>query len=105
MTVASPPLWIRAALAWIILANAFDMALTLVGVQANRIQEANPIMRLALQAGPMTAVALKVALVGSSVAALYWAYPRRPRFAAAGIGFLCAIMMGVMALHLSWIVP
>jgi len=105
VTVASPPLWIRAALAWILLANGFDMAVTLVGLQMQRIEEANPIMALAFRAGPAAVVVLKVVLVGGGVIALYWAYPKRPRFVAAGIGFVCAIMMGVMALHLAWILP
>lgn len=104
MVIAGPPSWVRLSLVWILMTNAADVVLTLWGIQAERIVEANPVMAPVLAASPAAAVTLKFALVVGGVLALYWAYPLRPRFTGVAILFLCGVMFTVMGLHMAWIV-
>lgn len=101
--VALAPPWIQVSLAWILAANAADLVMTLWGIQAQRIIEANPIMGPVMSVSPAAAILLKFALVVGGVLALYWAYPRRPVFTGVAILFLCGVMAMVMGLHAVWI--
>ncbi len=103
MISTAPPLLVRYGLAWILVANAADLALTLWGVNVGVISEGNPIMARVLQATPAGLIVLKVALVVGGTLALYWAYPRRPRFTGGAIGFLTLVMGAVMGMHVAWV--
>lgn len=103
VALSAPPVWVRASLAWVLLSNAADLVLTLWGIDLGRIAEANPIMAPILAANPQLAIVLKVFLAAGGVMALYWAYPRRPRFTGAAVGFISLVMLWVMYLHGLWI--
>lgn len=94
---------VRLGLIWILLSNAVDLGLTLWGVSNGIIEEANPLMAPLLSANPTALAGLKLMIVGAGVAALAWAYPRRPRFTLGAVAFLSLVMLGVMGMHATWV--
>lgn len=103
LAAGAPPTAVRYGLIWIALSNALDLGLTLWGVRLGVIEEANPLMAPVLTASPAALAGLKLLVVAAAVAALVWAYPRRPRFTGGAVALLSLVMLGVMGMHLSWV--
>jgi hypothetical protein len=89
--------------AWIVLSNAADMALTLWGLHLRTIWEANPVVAWLLELSPVLTVVLKLGLGLWGGWVLYWAYPRSPRLVTAGLLAVGIGMALVLRLHMGWI--
>lgn len=97
------PVWFYAALAWILAANAADLALTLWGLRLGVIREANPLLAPLLASRPDLATGLKLATAGAAVVILYFAYPMRQRLVGAAVAVISVALLGVLVLHALWV--
>ncbi|HYG58251.1 MAG TPA: DUF5658 family protein [Symbiobacteriaceae bacterium] len=97
------PVWLVAGLTLILAGNVLDLALTLWGLRAQVIREANPFLAPLLEGSPALGAALKLGVAVAGVAVLCWAYPRSPRLVAGAVAVVALATLAVLMLHAVWI--
>jgi membrane-associated protease RseP (regulator of RpoE activity) len=97
------PFWLYASLGWVLAGSLADLALTLWGLHLGAIREGNPLIAALLAASPFLAALLKVGATIAAVWALHWAYPQRRRLVAASLALVSLATLGVLLLHVNWL--
>lgn len=92
----------KRALATIVGLSLFEFWATLYGNHLGLFAEANPTIA-ALLASPLRTAAVFAVVLALTVAALAYAYPRRPQSARLAAAFILGIRAGAALRHLTWL--